>query len=430
MDLVVVGMNHRTAPLDVRERVAFTEEEIRSVLERAKQGETLAEAILLSTCNRTEFYGLSNDNGAAEMYIRELIARQKNIDLAAHPGYAYTLTQAESVRHLLRVAAGLDSLVLGESQILGQVRRAHELSLETRACGHVLNRILQSAILVGKRVRNETQIGAGAVSVASAAAELADKIFEDLANHSVLLIGVGEMGALTARHMIERGVRKLTIANRTFKKAEELARALGGTPLPLDRLQEALASAAIVISSTGATTPIVDKKAMHSILGRRGGRPIYIIDIAVPRDFEASIGQLDGVFLQAIDDLNVLVDRNIETRRTEIPKAETIVEQELENFMSWRSSLSATPLIKKIRERLEQLRALEISRHQKRFCEEDRAQLELLSESLVKKILHPLMAHVREWSDGGELGRLRIDTLYEAFDLDRPHENDPRRKPR
>ena len=430
MDLIVVGMNHRTAPLEVRERVAFAEDEIREILERAKQGETLAEAILLSTCNRTEFYGLSNDNGAAEMYIRELIAKKKDIDLTAHPGYAYTLTQYESVRHLLRVTAGLDSLILGESQILGQVRRAHELSLKSQACGYVFDRILQSAVAVGKRVRNETQIGAGAVSVASAASELAGKIFEDLATHSVLLIGVGEMGALTARHMIERGVKKLTIANRTFSKAEELARSLGGTALPLDRIEEALATAAIVISSTGATSPIVDQKTMQSILGRRGGRPIYIIDIAVPRDFEAAIGKLDGVFLHVIDDLNVLVDRNIEKRRTEIPKAETIVEQELELFISWRSSLSATPLIKKIRERVEELRAQEVSRHQKRFCPEDREQLELLTESLVKKILHPLMSHVREWSDEGDLGSMRIDTLYKAFDLEQFDENDPHRKPR
>ena len=169
---------------------------------------------------------------------------------------------------------------------------------------------------------------------------------------------------------------------------------------------------------------------MRSILGRRGGRPIYIIDVAVPRDFEATIGRLDGVFLHAIDDLNVLVDRNIEKRRSEISQAETIVEQELEHFMSWRSSRSATPLIKKIHERLEELRAQEISRHKKRFCLEDRNQLELLTESLVKKILHPLMYHVREWSDESDLGSLRIDTLYKAFDLEQSDENDPHRKPR
>jgi len=425
MDLIVVGMNHRTAPIHVREKVAFSDEEVVDVLEHTRTESTLAEAILLSTCNRTEFYGLSTDNGAAEMYIRKLIARRKHVDFDAHPGYAYTLTRNESVRHLLRVAAGLDSLVLGEAQILGQVRRAHELSLESRACGIVLNRILQSAIAVGRRARNETHIGAGAVSVASAASELASKIFADLSSRTVLLIGVGEMGALTARHMIERGVTSMVIANRTFAKAEELARELGGRAVPLDRVEEALASADIVISSTAATTPIVRRDMMAPIMSRRGGRPIYVIDIAVPRDFESSIGDVDGVFLHDIDDLEVLVDRNLEKRRAEIPKAESIVEQELECFVAWRSSLAATPVIKAIREHFERVRELELGRHRKRFCREDREQIDLLTESLVNKLLHPLMGHVRQWSDTGELGALRIDSLYEAFDLERPAKKKP-----
>ncbi len=424
MDLIVVGMNHRTAPVEVREQVAFSEDEILDVLALARRESTLAEAILLSTCNRTEFYGLSTDNGAAEMYIRKLIGSRKNVDFDTHPGYAYTLTRNESVRHLLRVAAGLDSLVLGEAQILGQVRRAYELSLESHACGLVLNRILQSAIAVGRRARNETSIGAGAVSVASAASELAGKIFADLSSRTVLLIGVGEMGTLTARHMIEKGATSLVIANRTFSKAEELANELGGCAMPLDRLHESLAAADIVISSTAATTPVVSRETMAPILSRRGGRPIYVIDIAVPRDFESSIGEMDGVFLHDIDDMGVLVDRNLEKRRAEIPKAESIVEQELESFSAWRNSLTATPLIKRIREHVEQVRAQEISRHRKRFCREDREQLDRLTESVVNKILHPLMGHVRDWSNEGALGELRIDTLYEAFDLERPKTTD------
>jgi glutamyl-tRNA reductase len=420
MDLIVVGLNHRTAPLEVRERVAFDESEVHAALSRARSERVLSEAILLSTCNRTEFYGLSTDNGAAEMYIRGLITKAKSIDLTAHPGYAYTLTRLESVRHLLRVAAGLDSMVLGESQILGQVRRAHELALASGACGLTMNRLLQSAVLVGRRVRNETGLGAGAVSVASAAAELAGKIFEDLSARSVLLVGVGEMGTLTARHMVERGVKKITIANRTFSKAEELARELGGTPVPLDRLESALTSVDIAISSTGSTVPIVSFNQMQSIASRRGGKPIFIIDIAVPRDFEAEIGRLDGVFLHDIDDMNLLVDRNLVKRRAEIPKAETIVEHEVEAFVSWRGSLAATPIIKRLRERVEELRSQEVERHRKRFCSGDREQVDLLTESLVNKILHPIMGRVREWSDQGDLGALRIDTLYEAFELERP----------
>jgi glutamyl-tRNA reductase len=427
LDLIVVGMNHRTAPVSVRERVAFTEDEVRHLLGRTRDERTLSEALVLSTCNRTEVYGLSSDNGAAELYIRKMIAAEKDVDLASHPGYAYTLARDESVRHLLRVAAGLDSLVLGESQILGQVKRAYELSLETNACGLVMNRMLQSAISVGKRVRNETAIGAGAVSVASAASELAGKIFENLADRSVLLIGVGEMGTLTARHMIDKGVSRLTIANRTFHKAERLAAELSGHPMPLERLEDALNRADIVISSTGATSPIVEKELMSLVMSRRGGRPIYVIDIAVPRDFEPAIEELDGVFLHDIDDMNALVDRNLGERRTEIPKAEAIVEHELEVFATWKRSLAATPLIKALREHIEAVRSQELARHGKRFCDQDREELDKLTDSLVNKILHPVMSQVRDWSDSGDLGALRIDTIYEAFALERAPNREPRK---
>jgi glutamyl-tRNA reductase len=423
MNLLVVGMNHRTAPLEVREQVAFNDTEVRDILSRTRSEETLGEVLVLSTCNRTEFYGLSKDNGAAEMYIRNLIARQKHVDLAAHPGYAYTLSELESARHLLRVATGLDSMLLGEPQILGQVKQAHQLSLETGACGLVLNRLLQAAVVAGKRVRTETRLGGGAISVASAAAELAGKIFQDLSTRAVLLIGAGEIGELTARHMLEKGASDLTIANRTFGKALELARELHGKALPLDRVEEALVSADIVISSTGATEPIIGDAQMKTIVSKRSGRPIYIIDIAVPRDFEPRIERLDGVFLHNLDAMKLLVEKNLEERRGEIPKAEVIVEQELEAFLAWRRSLAATPAIKQLREKLEEIRRQEVARYSKRFCDEDQKQLERLTEGLMKKILHPAMGRIRDWSGKEELGSLRIDTIYELFDLQRGEED-------
>lgn len=424
MDLIVVGLNHRTAPLEVREQVAFSEPEIHELLSRMRTDHTLAEALVLSTCNRTEFYGLSADNGAAELYIRDLIVSSKRINLAAHPGYAYTLLDRESVRHLFRVAAGLDSMILGESQILGQVKQAHRIALQTGACGVVLNRLLDAAVSVGKRVRTETRLGGGAVSVASAAAELAGKIFEDLSARSVLLVGVGEMGELTARHMMERGVSRLTIANRTFSKAEALAKELRGTAVPLDRLGSAMAAADIVISSTGSAEPIVSVEFMKTVSAKRSSRAIYIIDIALPRDFDPAIGNLDGVFLHDQEDLGLLVEKNLEKRRAEIPRAETIVEQELELFLTWRRSLVATPVIKKLRERLEEIRVHEVARHRKRFCHEDREQLDRLTESVVNKLLHSLMAQIRQWSGDDALGALRIDTIYEAFELSRRREDD------
>ena len=419
MNLLVVGMNHRTAPIDVRERVAFSDSEVRDILSRTRSEETLGEVLVLSTCNRTEFYGLSRDNGAAEMYIRNLIVRQKQVDLASHPGYAYTLSDVESARHLMRVATGLDSMLLGEPQILGQVKQAHQLSVESGACGLVLNRLLQAAIIAGKRVRTETRIGGGAISVASAASELAGKIFRNLSTRSVLLIGAGEMGELTAGHMLERGVSDLTIANRTFSKALELSRELDGKALPLDRVEEALVSADIVISSTGATEAIISEAQMRAIVSKRAGRPIYIIDIAVPRDFDPRIERLDGVFLHNLDSMNLLVERGLEERRGEIPKAEVIVEEELEGFLNWRDSLTATPTIKQLKEKFEKIRRQEVARYRGRFCDEDQEQLDRLTEGLMKKIIHPAMDRIRDWSGKEDLGALRIDTIYELFELPR-----------
>jgi glutamyl-tRNA reductase len=417
MNLLVVGINHRTAPIDVRERVAFTDVEVRDILSQTRSEETLGEVMVLSTCNRTEFYGLSKDNGAAEMYIRNLIVRQKQVDLASHPGYAYTLSDVESARHLMRVATGLDSMLLGEPQILGQVKQAHQLSVESGACGLVLNRLLHAAIIAGKRVRTETRLGGGAISVASAASELAGKIFRDLSTRSVLLIGAGEMGELTARHMLERGVSDLTIANRTFSKALELSRELDGKALPLDRVEEALVSADIVISSTGATEPIISEAQMRAIVSKRSGRPIYIIDIAVPRDFDPRIERLDGVFLHNLDAMNLLVEKGLEERRSEIPKAEIIVEEELEGFINWRDSLAATPTIKQLKEKFEEIRRQEVARYRGRFCDDDQEQLDRLTEGLMKKIIHPAMGRIRDWSGKEELGALRIDTIYELFEL-------------
>ena len=422
MELILVGINHRSAPLEIREKVALNEDEVRNVLDRIRQDDVLAESMVLSTCHRTEFYGISFDNGAAELYIRDLLDARKHVDLAGHPGYAITLKEIESARHLFRVASGLDSIILGEVQILGQVKQAYKAAVEGGTSGIILNRLLHTAATVGKRVRTETRLGGGAVSVAGAAAELAAKIFRDLSQRSVLLIGVGEMGELTARHMMERGGANLTIANRTFTKAEKLAREMGARALPLDRLGEAMASVDIVISSTGATEPIVEVEFMKSVLAKRTKLPIYIIDIAVPRDFAPEIGRLDGVFLHNIDSMNLLAKKNLEKRRGEIPKAETIVEQELEGFMAWRRSLLAAPVIKKLREKIESIRAQEVARHRKRFSDPDSEHIDRLTEGVVNKILHPLMSHIREWSEDDDLGALRIDTIYEAFEL--PHSTD------
>ncbi|MFQ6093899.1 MAG: glutamyl-tRNA reductase [bacterium] len=422
MDLTVVGINHTTAPVEIREMVSFSPEEVKRALIRIREEAAVRESMILSTCNRTEFYiGFSNITDVQRHAVR-LISQEKGIDFSPEDDHFYSLTALDGVGHLFRVAAGLDSMMVGEAQILGQVKDAYRLACECATTGVLLNRLLHAAFRVGKRVRSETKIGMGSVSVSYAAVELAQNIFNDLTQRTVLLVGAGKMGKLTAKHLKDRGVRSLLITNRTPTRGEELADELGGQAIPWQTFKEKMKDVDVIISTTGSKETIVSSEDMKAILGRRAKRPMFIIDIAVPRDFDPEIGHLKNVLLYNVDDLQSIVDQNLEKRRCEIPKAEAIVNEEVEGFKSWYRSLNVAPLIKSLYQKFDWVRQQEVERNRKRFLREDWDQLELLTQSIVQKLLHIPISKLKEYNSDPYTGLTRIETIQEVFDLkDEPY---------
>jgi len=401
MSIAVVGVNHRTAPLEVRERFAHAPREVPAALERVLSAGA-GGGVLLSTCNRTEFY-LAEPGDATPATVWAILTERLGEGRSASE-YGYLVRDRDAVRHLYRVSAGLDSMILGESQIQGQVREAWETSRSL--AGPVLHRLFQSALLVGARVRSETALAAGAASAPSAAVALAGKIFGRLAGRVALVLGAGDMAELAASCLVSEGVRVTLVANRTYERAqavaEELgaraltegvrvtlvanrtyeraqavAEELGARALTLDEAWEHFASADIVLTSTAAPHAVVTWERVAPAIARRGGRPLCILDLAVPRDVEPAVGQLENVFLYDIDDLQAVAAHATADRHHEVPAAERIVSDEVDRFWAWYAGLAAVPVLKEFRERLDDLRAAELERALKRLAHlspEDRAQ--------------------------------------------------------
>src|SRR5467141_1359643 len=363
MSITVVGVNHRTAPLDVRERFAHAPHEVSASLARVLSAGAEG-GVLLSTCNRTEFY-LSAAREAAPAAVAALLADRLGTGQPAD-GYTYTRRDRAAVRHLYRVSAGLDSMILGESQIQGQVRDAWELS--RAQAGPVLHRLFQTALSVGARVRSETALGTGAASAPSAAVALAGKIFGLLAGRTALILGAGDIAELAASCLASEGVRVTLVANRTYERAQAIAEQLGGAALTLDEAWDHFASADIVLSSTAAPHAVVTWERVAPAIGRRRGRPLCILDLAVPRDVEPAVGQLENVFLYDIDDLQAVAAHAAAERHREIPAAERIVSDEVERFWAWYGGLAVVPVLKEFRGQLDQVRAAELERVLKRLA--------------------------------------------------------------
>lgn len=417
LELQVVGMSHRTAPIDAREALAFEPAQVRDALRLAKEEDALRETLILSTCNRTEAYCLAADPERAEARLRDLVSRLKGRDLLGPGPHRYLHRQVEAVRHLLRVASGLDSMVLGEMQILGQVKDAHSLAREAGATGPVLDRLLGSALHAGKRARAETEIGAGAVSVASAAVALATKVFGDLGRRHVLVVGAGETGRLAARHFGESRPARLLIANRTLAKAEELAAELGGEALPLGALPEALSRVDVVVCATRAPGVVISEELVRRVVRERPDRPLVLVDIAVPRDVDPAVARLENVFLYPIDAVETLVDQNLARRRREVPRVEAIVEEETERFLAWMRSLGAVPLLRELREHFERVRAEEVGKSLKHFSLAEQERIEHLTKALINKLLHLPTTRLKALDPASEAGLARLHVVRELFDL-------------
>ena len=420
MGLVLVGLNHETAPLPVRERVAYSKDEAVSALQELKPW--IHQALLISTCNRTEFYALLTDPADLARVKETLFFRKFKGD--GTDSYLYERANADVVRHLFRVACGLDSMVLGEQEILGQVKHAYEISRQAETVGTLFHRLLSQAVHVGKRARTETQIGFGPVSVAFAAVELAEKVFQKLEERGVLLVGAGENGTLCAEHLLARKARPILIANRTLERAEALARDLGGETIAWEDLTRALTGVDIVIATTGAPHTIIQPDMVRDVMRKREGKPLFLVDLAVPRDIDPEVDRLQSVFRFDLDALKGVVETSVARRRKEVPAVEHLVSDEVEGFMRWWDSLASGPVIRDLHHAFESVRMHELEKNVKRFKDEDREQLDVFSRNLVRKLLMSASMELKEQKDGDPAALERLAAVRRIFKLDAKDEQD------
>ncbi len=389
MRLFAVGLSHRTAPVDLRECVDFARGGVDVALSALASQGIGREVVVLSTCNRAEIYAAGETEATAEG-VGRFFSEYHKLPHAAVAEHLYLRRGAEAARHLFRVAAGLDSLVVGEPQILGQVKAAYSTASDLHYTGTLTNRLFHSAFAAGKRVRAETGLGEGAVSVSYAAIALARKIFGHLQGRSVLILGAGEMAKLTGVHLQAQQVKEIAIASRTLAAAEGLASRLGGRAVAWDALDEALAAADIVITATGAAEPVLTRSRMEDVMRPRRNRPVFVIDIAVPRDVEATVGNLDQVFLYNIDDLQMIVKENLARRGGELVRAEAIVEEEVARFTSWMQSREVVPTVVALRQRFEAIRKGELARLEPKMAglqPDARARIDEITRLIVEKLL-------------------------------------------
>jgi glutamyl-tRNA reductase len=426
MHLLLVGISHRTAPVELRERTDFQARGLAaSVRSLADRGST-REAVVVSTCNRAELYVACDDIDRTRDDLARFISEFHALPPDHVTPHIYTVPDLEAARHLFRVAAGLDSLVVGEPQILGQVKQAHTVAAESRTAGPILNRLFHSSFAVGKRVRSETGLGAGAVSVSYAAVALARKIFGDVSGRSVLVIGTGEMGKLTARHMKSQGVRDMTIISRSIANAARTAEAIGGaTAAHWDNMDAALGTSDIVLTATGSQAPILTRARVEQAMRRRRSRPLFIIDIAVPRDVEAAAGQLEQVFLYNIDDLQATVRENLARRASEVARAEAIVGEELEKFGVWFRARGAVPTVVALRERFESIRRAELERLEFKLSAlppDARARVDEITHLIVEKLLLTPTEQLKGLSDGETIAAYSeaLNRLFGLSDVTQP----------
>jgi glutamyl-tRNA reductase len=404
--IILVGLSHRTSPLPVRESLAFAKDSLAEALKRMRQEAGVAEAMILSTCNRVELYGRSDEeDGPArlERFVCAFHARPRE-EIAP---YLYRLSGPEAVRHAFRVAASLESMVIGEPQILGQVKEAYQTAEEAGTLGSGLNALRNRSLAAAKRARTETGIGHNAVSVSYVAVELARKIFGELRDRNVLLVGAGKMSELAARHLVRNGARATVLGGRTFEKAEELAAALGGRAAPFESLRPELAAADIVISGTGAPGIVIRREDVEHARAARGGRhqrPLFLIDIAVPRDIDPEVRKIGGIFLYDLDDLRSVAEANLRERQREAAAAEALVEREVREFLEWQKSLDVVPILVELRRRGDEIRRREIERVRGRLgsiTAEQEAAVDAATSAIVNKLLHPPTVHLKEMARDG-----------------------------
>jgi glutamyl-tRNA reductase len=415
--ILAVGLTHREAPVELRERLAIPESHLDQAI--ARLGEFVPEGVILSTCNRTEVYARVGHQQSGQRELTRFLAEVSGLDEHKLGPHLAGHWQGEGVRHLFRVAAGLDSMILGEGQILAQVRAAYEQAARRRPVGAALARLFEQALVVGKRARSETAIARSAVSISQAAVELSRQRIGDLKRATILVIGAGEMGGLAARALRERGAARLIVMNRTVQRADTLVHQLGGEAWSLDRLDEALLLADVAISSTAADGYVISASRLSPLLAGRADRPLVIVDIAVPRDVEPEAASLPGLHLFNVDDLSELCAANLDGRRREAQKVETIVDQEVARYLRWSESREVAPTIAALVQQAEAIRRDELARSVGKFSalsERDLNTLNALTQAIVKKMLHGPISRLKEQPAGHDSQRY-LHAVKELFDL-------------
>ena len=427
MNIVIVGLSHKTAPVEIREKVAFPATAMEAPLQQILGLPSISEAVIVSTCNRVELYAISRQPDAAVVELKQFLADFHKLNLEKLQDHLYDFEGTDAIQHVLRVASSLDSMMIGEPQILGQIKTAYGYACEYKTVGLILNRFLRKAFSVAKRVRTETAIASNAVSVSFAAVELARKIFDSLENKTVMLIGAGEMCELAAKHFVNNGVSKVLVTNRTFSRAEKLAEEFGGVAVNFDNFQEQLHRVDIVLSSTGSPDYVLDAKKLKQVCKDRRYKPMFMIDIAVPRDIDPAANKLDCVYLYDVDDLQGVVQANMKERQKEAAKAELIINEEVGQFQTWLSTLEVKPTIVALRQQLEQVRRAEVQKTLSSLNglnDKERKAIESMTSAIVNKILHHPTHILKQTNNNGD-GSLYVDAVRTLFDLTDPVEQKP-----
>ncbi len=420
MNLIIVGLNHNSAPVEIREKLSFPSQTIGEPLRRLISSEEIKEGVILSTCNRVEVIGVSGDTERGVWEIKRFLSDYHRIPLEELDEYLYVHMCEDAVRHLFRVSSSLDSMVMGEPQILGQVKEAYSYAVHHNTAGVIINKLFHKAFQVAKRIRTETRIGSQAVSISFAAVELARKIFANLSDKAVMLVGAGEMAELAAKHLLSNGVREIIIANRTYEKAEELARSFNGTPIMFREFVHYLKDVDIVITSTASPRFIIKEDQIREVLRERKNKSMFFIDISVPRNVDPLVNNIDNAYVYDIDDLRGVVEANLRERQKEAREAERIIEEEIDRFYRWVKSLDVVPTIIALRKRCENIRKGELKKALaglKNLSQKDVEILDAMTSAIVNKILHNPLTHLKKEANKVE-GDLYIDVTRRLFDLD------------
>jgi glutamyl-tRNA reductase len=421
VQIALIGCNHRTAPVEFRERIAFTPEQALRAADELRLGGVLEEALVISTCNRSELYGVSPDSTAnAQDAMENFLTGFHGLAASDLDGRLYRQTNAEAVRHLFRVASGLDSMLLGEAEILGQVRDAYGRALEHGSTGPVLNRLFQSALEIGKRVRSETEVGARPMSVAWAGVKLAERVFGDLEGHEAIIVGAGAVAEQVVEHLRNRGIGRLAVVNRTRERAEDLARRMGGEAVDWSALEQSLHSADIIVSSVSGAEPVLTKQLLERVHEARGGRAIFVVDLGVPRNVEPEAASLYNVYLYNIDNLGEIVEQNRKAREAEIPRAEVLITEQIAKFDAWCATVEALSLTEKLRNRLLRERETLLQEKESELAglpAEDRERILRLTAELIDRVVQQPSNRLRRTRELRQ--RLAgIEALRDLFGLD------------